>query len=78
MGVELEIDRGGEYDDNADQVSAVANRDAENLYIKHDGSLNEGMELVSDLKMLTRIYDHTSPETLRTALEKKIKREDVQ
>lgn len=32
----------------------------------------------SDLKMLTKIYDHTSPETLRKALEGVIKPRDIQ
>lgn len=46
-GVELEIDRGGKDDDNADTLESIANREDELMYIKSDGSLNEGMELVS-------------------------------
>lgn len=48
FGVELEVDNGGYLDDNARQVLEIANEDhEENLYIKHDGSLDEGFELVS-------------------------------
>jgi hypothetical protein len=47
MGVELEIDNGGEYDENARELLKVANSDGQRMYIKHDGSLSEGMELVS-------------------------------
>lgn len=47
MGVELEIDHGGEYNDNAQRLLDVANSDQEVLYIKHDGSLGNGMELVT-------------------------------
>ena len=47
LGVELEIDEGGEDTENARDLLDVANDDRENIYIKHDGSLNEGMELVS-------------------------------
>lgn len=46
-GVELEIDHGGKDDDNAEEIADIANADAENIYIKSDGSLEEGMELVS-------------------------------
>jgi hypothetical protein len=47
MGVELEIDGGGEDSENAESILSVCNRDDEYIYIKHDGSLNNGMELVS-------------------------------
>ena len=46
-GVELEIDRGGFEEDNAEELYDIANEDEEVLYIKSDGSLSEGMELVS-------------------------------
>lgn len=45
--MELEIDGGGEYNDNADSILARANRSKELLYCKHDGSLDDGFELVS-------------------------------
>lgn len=47
MGVELEIDEGGESDSNARKILEVANAQEELVYIKHDGSLEDGMELVT-------------------------------
>ena len=47
MGVELEIDEGGEDRENARLIMDVANRSGKHIYIKHDGSLDEGMEIVS-------------------------------
>jgi hypothetical protein len=46
-GVELEIDGGGEDSSNAETLLKIANRIEEHLYIKHDGSLTDGLELVS-------------------------------
>ena len=49
-GVELEIDRGGKCDENAENILYTANGSAykeTNIYIKSDGSLHNGMELVS-------------------------------
>ena len=49
-GVELEIDKGGKCDDNAENILCVANGSAykeTNIYIKSDGSLYNGMEIVS-------------------------------
>ena len=48
FGVELEIDFGGEDDDSAQQIMEIANGNGvENLYCKHDGSLDDGFELVT-------------------------------
>lgn len=48
MGVELEIDEGGECDHNARSILETANGSgAEYFYCKHDGSLNDGFELVT-------------------------------
>lgn len=48
FGVELEVDEGGEINFNAQELLSIANqRDACRLYCKHDGSLNDGFELVS-------------------------------
>jgi formylmethanofuran dehydrogenase subunit E len=47
MGIELEVDEGGEYEDNAEVLLNIANADTEHIYIKHDGSLEEGFEIVS-------------------------------
>ena len=45
FGVELELDEGGEDDDKAEEILSCT--DSDHLYIKHDGSLDDGMELVS-------------------------------
>ena len=47
MGVELEIDGAGEEDCNADEILSIGNKDADHIYCKHDGSLDEGFEIVS-------------------------------
>lgn len=48
FGVELEVDDGGETEENARIILNVGNRgDTERLYVKHDGSLNDGFEIVS-------------------------------
>lgn len=46
-GVELEIDKGGEEHSNAQKLLDIANRNEERIYCKHDGSLNDGFEIVS-------------------------------
>lgn len=47
FGVELEIDEGGKSHSNAKRLLKIANSDATNLYVKSDGSLDDGMELVT-------------------------------
>ena len=47
FGVELEIDGGGTDRYNAEKLLNIANADAENLYIKTDGSLDDGLELIT-------------------------------
>ena len=47
FGVELEIDGAGKDGDNADDILAIANNDDEHIYIKSDGSLDDGMEIVT-------------------------------
>lgn len=47
FGVELEIDHAGEVGDNAQQLADIANRNAEYIYCKHDGSLDDGFEIVT-------------------------------
>ena len=47
FGVELEIDEGGKNSDNADTLLGIGNRIAEHIYIKSDGSLSDGMEIVT-------------------------------
>lgn len=48
FGIELEIDEGGESSTNAEKLLAIANAGKEYLYAKHDGSLDDGFELVSE------------------------------
>lgn len=48
FGVELEIDGAGESERNAQTLCNIANRHGEMVYIKHDGSLNDGMEIVTN------------------------------
>ncbi len=47
FGIELEIDYGGKDDDNARILKQIANSRGEHIYVKSDGSLDEGLELVS-------------------------------
>ena len=48
MGVELEIDGAGERDDYAAILTELANSGGlELVYIKHDGSLDDGLEIVT-------------------------------
>lgn len=47
FGVELEIDDGGKDDDNAESLLDIANLYDEKIYIKCDGSLDDGMEIVT-------------------------------
>ena len=47
FGVELEVDGAGKYDDNAEQLLKIANTTQDCIYIKGDGSLDDGMELVT-------------------------------
>ena len=47
MGVELEVDGGGEIGEHAKEIMSLVNMEDDHLYCKHDGSLNEGFEIVS-------------------------------
>ena len=47
FGVELEIDDAGEINSNAAKIENAANCGNEHIYCKHDGSLNEGFEIVT-------------------------------
>ncbi|MCM1022645.1 MAG: amidoligase family protein [Prevotella sp.] len=48
FGVELEIDGGGDDNSNAGKIAEIANTgDRRKIYIKHDGSLANGMEIVT-------------------------------
>ena len=69
FGVELEIDEGGESEDNATEILAAGNAvDPEILYAKHDGSLNYGLELVTHAASLDYHMDRIPwPNILDTA-----------
>ena len=48
FGIELEVDNGGECDGNAASVMHIGNGNGlEHIYCKHDGSLDEGFEIVT-------------------------------
>lgn len=47
FGVELEIDGAGEDSDNAAEILHIANAEQPLAYCKHDGSLDEGFEIVT-------------------------------
>ena len=47
MGVELEIDKGGEISENAEILTDIANTSNNHMYCKHDGSIDNGFEMVS-------------------------------
>jgi hypothetical protein len=47
MGIELEIDNGGEDSNNAQQILSMVNGDGTVAYAKHDGSIDNGFEIVS-------------------------------
>lgn len=47
MGVELEIDGGGEDNANADELLCIGNFPNVRIYCKHDGSIEDGFEIVS-------------------------------
>jgi len=54
MGVELEIDGAGERDDYAAMLTDLANFNGlEQVYCKHDGSLDDGIEIVTHPMTLT-------------------------
>lgn len=70
FGVELEVDLGGEVNSKALRLLKIPNGKEERLYIKHDGSLDEGFELVSH--PMTLEYHRQKmpwPELLTTARE---------
>lgn len=47
FGIELEVDEAGEDDGSAEAVMNIGNRNKNYIYCKHDGSLDDGFEIVS-------------------------------
>ena len=68
FGVELEIDGAGKDSDNADEILATANSGAEHIYIKGDGSLDDGMELVTHPMSLDYHKNFCWEEIMRKAI----------
>lgn len=46
LGVELEVDKAGQSNENAKKILEILNKEKDLGYIKTDGSLDDGMELV--------------------------------
>ena len=64
LGVELEVDEGGKDGDNAYRLKSIANAHLENIYIKSDGSLDDGFEIVSHPMTLEYHQNEMDWETL--------------
>jgi len=58
FGVELEIDGAGESRLNASKILSIANAEQEHIYCKHDGSLNDGFEIVTHPMTLDYHLNH--------------------
>ena len=70
MGVELEIDKGGENHEKAEKILNAVNEYKEHAYAKHDGSIHNGFEIVSHPATLEyHRYDIDWEELMRRALE---------
>jgi len=57
-GIELEIDKGGEFDENAQMILDVGNSGGEKIYCKHDGSIEDGFEIVSHAATIDYHLNH--------------------
>lgn len=68
FGVELEIDGAGKDDEYAEEMLDIANNDGEYIYIKSDGSLDDGMELVSHPMTLDYHKDYCWSDIMRKAV----------
>ena len=60
FGVELEIDYGGKSCEKSDKILWAANQNNENVYIKSDGSLSDGLEIVTH-PMCLDYHKHEMP-----------------
>lgn len=79
MGVELEIDGGGESHANAQRLLDIANEYDEHIYCKHDGSLNYGFEIVSHPATLDyHMNDIAWAEIMKTALNMEYRSHDTE
>ena len=64
----MEIDGAGKDSDNADELLAIGNRDEEHIYIKGDGSLDDGMELVTHPMSLDYHKNYQWEEIMKKAI----------
>ena len=70
FGVELEIDEGGESNDHAAELLNLANRSQDLIYIKHDGSLDDGFEIVTHpMSLAFQLREMPWEQILRSAVE---------
>lgn len=68
FGIELEIDGAGKDDDYAEEILDIANADGTYIYIKSDGSLDDGMELVSHPMTLDYHKEYCWSDIMRKAV----------
>ena len=70
FGVELEIDGAGEDDSNASALLRIANQEYPLAYCKHDGSLDDGFEIVTQpLSLEYQLHKMPWPEMLAEAID---------
>ncbi|WP_028519293.1 amidoligase family protein [Ruminococcus flavefaciens] len=68
FGVELEIDGAGKDSENADELLAIANKEHEHIYVKGDGSLDDGLEIVTHPMTLSYHKDFCWQEIMSKAI----------
>ena len=81
LGIELEIDRSDKSDNiqqDAENILEIANNNNEHIYLKHDGSLDYGCEIVSHPASMY-YHEHNFPwkEILQEALDLGYKSHDI-
>lgn len=64
LGIELEIDDAGEDNKHTKTLLRITDPKNKRMYIKHNSSLNEGLELVTHPMSLTEQLHHFLWETL--------------
>ncbi len=70
FGVELEIDDGGRDSENAEILTDLANRACNHIYIKTDGSLDDGLEIVTyPMTLDYHLHDMPWRQVMQKALE---------
>ena len=70
LGVELEVDEGGHDDDNALEILEEGNYTDEHIYIKNDGSLHNGFEIVTHpMTLQYHLHDFCWEDVLHKAVQ---------